>query len=507
MNINRLWKSFITAGIILVVTFSCQKEEDLAPQTEAQSLLNNGGLDGMMKLGKQLKNPYSVENMQKAWENLKKSNATGRIAGDEVEIRTTHLYIKFKPHSEEELDVLKNDSTLILYSYPLDYEIEEGGSFYHDPEVPIGLPTYQYASVKDGKNLPKIDYEIISELYIPEEDQQLNSESASERTSGDFFVNALVDEALRITDNLDEKTITNGKIQGRSSWRPAGRVQIYDNTHQSVMGVHGAKVRARRWYTTYVGYTDRNGNFSCNGTFKRDANYSIQWERQDYDIRSGTLGQAIYNGPKSSSSWFPTIWGGEQRMFAIVHQAAHDYYYGPRLGLKPPPTNAVHKTAVKISVYNKPNENSNGSHCADCKFLGIMSRLYVWNNGGDAQTIYGTSIHELAHASHWELGPYLWPPTEDRLKETWARGVQWGIGNIRYPGYRPPYFGEYTGLIEDLVDPANASGYDQVGGYTLLQIERVLGACLTYNDLEGELRNRYGNNTENNLPALFTFWR
>jgi len=78
---------------------------------------------GMVKLGKKLENPYSVENMQKAWSNLKTSNTSGRISGNEIEITTSHRCIKFIPKNEVDLAVIKRDSSLVLYEYPLDHEI------------------------------------------------------------------------------------------------------------------------------------------------------------------------------------------------------------------------------------------------------------------------------------------------------------------------------------------------------------------------------------------------
>ena len=94
----------------------------------------------MIKLIKKKNNPYSVSNMEKAFESIKKSNA--RISTEGLEIATSHLYIKFKPKSYAELDLLKIDSTLNLFPYPLDFEITDG-SYYHDPNIPDSLPTYQ----------------------------------------------------------------------------------------------------------------------------------------------------------------------------------------------------------------------------------------------------------------------------------------------------------------------------------------------------------------------------
>ena len=74
--------------------------------------------------------------MKKALNNLKKSSKN-----IDINVETTHLYVKFIPKNEEELDILKRDSTLILYSYPLDYEIIEGTGYYIDPELSEGQPT------------------------------------------------------------------------------------------------------------------------------------------------------------------------------------------------------------------------------------------------------------------------------------------------------------------------------------------------------------------------------
>lgn len=355
-------------GVILSTAFifqSCSKEKFQAVDDTNLSenmYSTDGVLDGMMKLGKKLENPYSVDNMKKAWANLKSKNSIAYSNKEGINISTTHFYLRFKPKNEEELSALKYDSTLILYSYPLDYEITVPGVFYHDPDIPIDKPTYQYCAVKADKVLPKeIEYEILAELFIPDENLDENKDKTA-RVASPEIIDALVDEALRITGNLENETTSNRRIKS-SSWRPAGRIQLFDDQLGRLVGVHGAKVQARRWFTTYEGITDVNGNFSCNGTFKRDANYSIPWERYDYDIRSGSLGQALYNGPKMTGNWNLEIRDGVSRMYAIVHQACHDYFYGNRLGLKSPPQNSFWKTALKISVWDEPNKDGNASHC------------------------------------------------------------------------------------------------------------------------------------------------
>lgn len=147
----------LTLTLIGILTYSCQKEEETSIE-QAQVENEQIDLTGITKLGRKLENPYSVINMKKAWESLSRTSKVSK-SGD---IETTHLYIKFKPKTEEELDLLKRDSTLVLYDIPLDFEVEENGNFYHDPEVPLDQPTYQYTSISVNTQLPSgVAYEIL----------------------------------------------------------------------------------------------------------------------------------------------------------------------------------------------------------------------------------------------------------------------------------------------------------------------------------------------------------
>ena len=164
-----------------------------------------------IKLGKKLENPYSVTNMKKAFKSLKakstlattSANASTLSNDVEIAIKPTHLYVKFIPKNDEELSILERDSTLILYSYPLDYEIIEGDGDYRDPNVPEGQPTYQYCAVKVDKKLPtEVESEILEELFIPDEDkieedvtQNTTSNTATLSILGaDNTIEKLVDE-------------------------------------------------------------------------------------------------------------------------------------------------------------------------------------------------------------------------------------------------------------------------------------------------------------------------
>ena len=558
---------------ILGITWSCQKDiielENEKPTFEQPI--------SMTKLGKKLENPYAVTNMRKAWKNLQKANSRNRVNGDEITVTTTHLYIKFNPLNEEELDILKDDTTLVLYDYPLDYEIAEGGEFYQDPDVPSDQPTPQYCAVPVDHSLPTgVEYEVLEELFIPDD---YSDAAASGRLASKRVVEALMNEALTITGNLEEAS-ERGKTKCffncQPKWRPAGRIRVwsdgkvivprrvfshweyyecniafsngikngpeeepdgalpckrpvyrnvYDTVAGGYIGLQGVEVRARRWFTTHKGFTNSKGDYSCNGEFRRDANYSIKWERYQFLVRDKWLSAAKMDGPKKTGDWDLDIKNGAQEYYATIFRAAHHYYYGYIKGLRRPPQNGLFKTQMKIRAYNESNGENSGNHREERRFLGLGSQIKVWNPQHMSTAIYATTIHELAHASHWDLKRSDFDDSERIVKESWARGVQWELTRMIYSGYSPSYSRlRYTGVVQDMIDGSKdttsmyhftdsnpwvysqKSYSDKVSGYSIRQIEDALAGQKTWNDWRDNIKNKYNNGTKNNLDAIFNHW-
>jgi len=535
--------------VLTSILFSCQKDEQTIIETD-QGETNQIDLTGITNLGNKLENPYSVLNMKKAWESLSKNSKVSK-SGD---IKTTHLYIKFKPKTEEELDLLKRDSTLILYDIPLDFEVEENGNFYHDPEVPLDQPTYQYTSIPVNKQLPSgVAYEILEELFIP--DEEGDYEETSKSFASKATIDQLVDESLKLTGNLDENEI-GSSLTAKSKWRPAGTIRVYDHVTRSYVGVSGVQVRARRWFTTHKGFSDNNGRYSCDGRFRRDANYSIKWDRHEYSIRSGTIGQAVLNGPKKRGDWnedlgssSSTIVNDKQQYYALIHQGALDYYYGSRFGLTSPPRNSFLKRQLKIAART---ENGQSSYIKARRiWFGADISLQAWNRRSDR--VYGTIIHELAHAAHRQVDgsayndvvwdAYTGPctsfngcdnlgPTGNnnrRLLETWPTTVEIMFTTNRYRSRygRSSYDydldnyqfqrivneNHYTSAGWDMIDNVNqrtlygvAFPNDRVSGYNIVQLEQALKGARTWWGWRDNIRNRYSNSTEGNLNELFDNW-
>ncbi|MYB89626.1 MAG: hypothetical protein F4X93_06690, partial [Proteobacteria bacterium] len=100
----------------------------------------------------------------------------------------------------------------------------------------------------------------------------------------------------------------------------------YSTTTGGYVPLEGAEVLARRWFTVHKGFSDAQGYYSCDGKFRNPANYSIKWERNDFSIRSGTVGQALYNGPKKTGNWNINIRENDiQEFYAMIFQGARYY--------------------------------------------------------------------------------------------------------------------------------------------------------------------------------------
>jgi hypothetical protein len=281
---------------------------------------------------------------------------------------------------------------MAVYQYPLDYEVIDGSTTYHDPQVPPGQPTYQYAAVPLDFLFPEVGYEILEELFIPEEASGL-------KAGLPVAVEDLVTEALRITNNLGDENITKS-----GSWRPAGTMRVWDDTLKIYVPIVGLEVRARRWFTTHKGITNKNGYYSCNGTFKREANYSLQFERYHFEIRDGWLSTANINGPKKKGNLNLDMKNGKREFWATIFRAAYHYYHQDIKSLRRPPLNSFWNTQLKLRAVYEAN-SSNGTHCASCRFLGLGSAIKIYNPQNSSMQIYGTTIHEIAHASHWKMDP------------------------------------------------------------------------------------------------------
>ncbi|RIJ50118.1 hypothetical protein D1614_05065 [Maribellus luteus] len=510
-----------------------------------------------------------------------------------LKIEPTHYYVRFRPKDEKERHLIVRDTTLYVYDYPLDVEIKRGGTHYHDPKIPKNEITWQYTIVPIDYEFPKVQYQKLADLYLPEYGRELTELKSARIEHFDWL--KLENEALRITGNIEEKTQNESTLKS-TSWRPAGNIKVFDdiidsystrikifshydyfycdtgepvntsdptveapaeeeNTGEIPEGenicarpiynyitssvnshyipLEGVEVRARRWFTTYSDITDANGNYVCNGTFDRDANYSIKWERADFDIRDGSYGQAYFNGPDMTGDWNLVIrdegLSPKSFLFAHIFRAAYTYYYKNYLwGIKTPDERGFLEQRLHIGGRVESNF---ASHFFDFNVLFQSSTVLIHQNDKNSQEIFGTTIHELAHVSHWDAGGFSdinWL-LDNRMTESWAEGVEAVITNDVYDtnNYGTNQnrtiasmttdggdFDGYTSIVWDLIDNVNqrmdlyggntAYVNDRVSGYTLSQIENALPSLLgSWWTWRSNLVDDNNNPTEGYVTELF----
>lgn len=433
--------------------------------------------DSTIVLGAKLNNPYSVANLQIARDSL---IAEGATPSSLPAITATHYYARFKPADDDALaELIDRDTSIIYYEFPLDYEIKEFGISYHDPAIADTLPTYQYASVpilkwQNLQNIPNVECTLLEPLCILDEDKDgshlgditpldpkplepdpIDTLFKPIITPGDDIINSIGDNLSDTSDGTnnstnnsayDESAISalmsksfeltgNGDYEeasmtrASSKWRPAGRITVYDDVAGFIPLV-GAKVLAKRWFTTYSGITDGLGNFTCNGKFKNPANYSIKWQRGKYSILDGSVCQAYYNGPKIKGDWNLDINDGKSVRYATIHRAAYLMFYGQHKLTAP---NTTSKLTIKYFHTCKPGR--------DGDYTFTLRRVRIWGKTRDRDgsliwnkmsQILANTAHELGHAAHHTNAKNNYVNSEKRHKESWACFVQYYLTYLEY---------------------------------------------------------------------------
>ena len=522
---------------------ACQQEE-FAPDVKIDEIANDYVPEGdPMVLGRQLENPYSVENMKEALNNLK---SNGRVT-ENVTIETTHLYIRFLPKDTVEIALLESDTTLELFDYPLDFEIEKIGNWYHDPAIPNNLPTWQYTVVTPDFAYPNVKYEILANLFLVDDEEE------NGRVSSSFWDN-LETEALRITGNLDAEEIEdNTAARHRRKWNPSGRIRVEERlggADQRDVPVRYCKVRAQRWFKWGSANTSvSNGSFRISKQFRREVNYSLKFETAGFKVTNFFGFATKHNGPKIKGAWNLNIAfsnGSESWVRATFINAIYDFRtQASRHRIKLP---GVLVTVKVRPVFKNGTSNAVGviRHIPGISILFRNDvRIFTKRSNGsllETDDLYSVVMHELGHVSHFLKSPANTIWSIGITGESWAEAVEYyftlpyyrDVVTTRYNGNNPNALFEgnndlsrtdiidggnrswkYTPFFIDLRDNTNQRNIhngnvewadDDVSGYTLEQMQTALNNRTKMSGVCEYLRKEYNNPTENNLYDVLEFY-
>jgi len=443
---------YLIIGVTLIT--SCKKGEIIpTPNTQTQKTFET---DTPTKIGKKLPNPFTVENMQNAFNQLSREKT-------ETELETNQLYVRFFPETTEESKELEEQG-LILWDIPLDVEVEQYGTAFHDPASPNTTMTWLYTTVKPDYKFGKIKHEIIDSLFLP----NLVSEEGKRTKSlfNEFSSDDLISKSLNLLGYEDD--VDSAPKRASSKYTPKGYIKVQQNINGTItnVAVKKAKVRSRWWFDIGTGYTDDNGYFSCNETYRknRDVNIIIIFENEYVDIRgikglnfldiffterknigefeNGSLENINYTFNNSSdlNSSNKRFWMACHTLNAIREHHVYCSQEGiqaPPLGLNMWLTNAGKKGHSLSTDAAAPmlKQMGNSSMILDATKLFLVTSGHPWfavslqvllqyppdityNYSGSAaaENIYSDKIaqtlfHELSHASHYnKVRNTFWTP-------------------------------------------------------------------------------------------------
>lgn len=430
------------SGMLLLLLAALSCSENMQPDMSGPDIfLDSSVSHEMIELGDRLENPYTTENITKALSAVYPTK--GR-----VEVSPTHYYVRFLPVGDEEFGLI---SDLDLSDHPLDYEILKDGDYYHDPSIPDGNVTWQYAVVPDDYIFPDIRYEIIDECFITETDTPV-------RSGDGIDWEAVEREAYRLTGNADmlaSAETRSGKVY------PSGRVTIVDDQVNGgkPFGVAGVRVRCNTFVKYSNTYTDRDGYYSIPKKysskvryrliFKNEKGFAIGFNKLLVPASTAALGKASPEGLNVNITK-----DSDRKLFtrSVVNNAAYDYISrcsADDMNITPPPQDIriwlfqgldassaamIHHGAFVQSGYIK-------------KFLGSFSSIISFfapditiglDNMVMYSSIYSAVCHEMAHASHFaQVGTSYWDKYIMFIMKSYltSGGMTYGSGDESDAGY------------------------------------------------------------------------
>lgn len=365
-----------------------------------------------------LPNPYALEVMQEVYDIYSETDVT---------LEATDLYVKFMPKDSLELQRLKYDYDLELFDYPLDIDLADG-DVYVNHDLPQSDLVWVYTTVKPDFVFPSgISYEILEYCYIPGDGETVGIPTKA------GVVN--VEDAAFALMGYDEPA----PVDTRAVATPQGIIKVRDNDRGSDVPVKGVKVRCNRLVKWASVYTDENGLYVMDKSFRYRPYYSIIFENtKGFDIWGnwGPIAGAHYNMGKQSNTGYSINIGttNDAWLWAAVNNAAYEYYkMCEQTGILKPPAdlkiwvwkNVVSSSAPMLSkvmdALKLRGQSSVEKFFYDISFNLINSMLCLVlpdiTIGGDDGfgsfktygRIYQTVHHELAHSSHFsKVGVSYW---------------------------------------------------------------------------------------------------
>lgn len=569
---TRLFIAFTYA--ILLGLWSCADQlEDLAVENSPEPSSQTKSLDGAVYHESTKswivpqKDPYTLANFQKAYDNLASNRSVQRLSRAETAaftntqpLEATHYSLRIFPKNEKEQWKIELMEDVKVAYTPFDYvPLPEADAkklastrsavntypdksrftvTYDDVETtegPAETVTYTmpvlYAVWPCNKPLPEdMVYEIDYEVFIPN-----YTDNARSSTFSTSAMQVLEAEAISLALGTPASTgpTTKGPIGQRN-----GNITSVDRFLNKKVPQVNLKQRFQLGSNIWDVYTDSRGDFFIPKGVPLDASYShlfmherwkITWDDSTIPYIE-TWGRTIreYWGSTSTISTCPT--GGVPAY--EIHPAVNYYFKGPHAV-----STWYYESGIRIEAHTRPGDGVLASFVYS---RNSISYIKIYNNHQyKSNTFAGAIFHEFGHFTHYgERGGYRgYTAVHKFLRESYAEYVGWYIGEHYYAnlGYTPsPDFdltgcnaqdwektddrtAYYSPLFVDLRDDYNqgftsGSTYndDIIKGVPNFIIKDVIANSTDWNSAKAKLRENAGTfyslTDINNFFIPYDYW-
>lgn len=408
-------------------------------------------------LGHQRKNPYEIHNMQSAYTWLKHHPIFSDFIVGDIEPYVNTLYFRVLPADSAELAILAADTTILYCDYPLDYDILQWGSYYHDPTVSDPTLTWLYAVVPINHNVPHLSsFEVLQECYLPEEPfgnldyEQIPDyqngfamlEYVAYRESGnsDMFDREAVIHFEEILSHAANRTSTNDYSDNddtnERNWlhnlifgaQPTGIFSVENTVTNSVEGISNAHVFIHNIIKIYCGPLDNHGQYCSSKRFRTRCWYHIRFSNHHTQTRIFGGAKFLFGpvhrhlGWHSCEGYSDTLRYHDEDVawrYAAINNAVEQYwdYCQEYRILFPYDVNVwvlqnLNNWAGSTPLFHKRGSALiyNWIMLPILLFLEVPDMaLFVSQGERNTQEIYALVFHEFSHASHYEqVGNTYW---------------------------------------------------------------------------------------------------
>lgn len=515
------------------------------------------------------KDPYTLENFQRAYENLSSGNSVQTLTRSVTEeftglqqLEATHYALKIYPKNEKEQwkvelmedvkvaylpfdyvqlseDIVKNSTELTISEATLYPDESRYTVTYDDLETiegPVEPETYVmpvlYVVWPIDKPLPHdLDYEVDYEVFLPQSVTQMRSASLL----SEHAMQVLENEAIQLTlgSLMQTKATTRSTSQTYT-----GIVTGYDYFAMDNMGIFipipNLKLRFQLGSSIWDIYTQSDGNFSTIsdipdaasfGYILQHARWKITSESSTAPISKTLLYQVgatwpMYNGNIDLRASYPCF---------TSHCAANFYYHGLH-----ELTRYYYSDGIRIRASS--NANSANGMFTFSKSSPAYITIYN-NNAQNTNYQIGTVLHELGHLTHFGTrGGYdNYRTVHDLIAESYGSYAGWYLGERYYffLGYAKPFpaldptgqgrqlwtmgsTSHYSPLFVDLIDDYDQSIagtqyiFDAVSNVPHSVIARIAREATNWTTcrsiLEGYTGVYYTEYHINSILGIYNFW-